>query len=187
MDVTVGYGSDRVANIHLISQQQTLMMFGGFIFLGGLILFAVARIKQTPEDEAKEEAERNCPFCAEMIKAEAVICRYCQRELPPIQESTPIGSNSQPNIQQPLSDAEQMEKYGISYDGERYIYNEYKYDKLSDAIAAARRTTTGAEQSEFITLLLLGIVGFIVAWWVGVAFIAWAIIFRISANKYYRE
>lgn len=37
MDVTVGYGSDRVANIHLISQQQTLMMFGGFIFLGGLI------------------------------------------------------------------------------------------------------------------------------------------------------
>jgi hypothetical protein len=38
MDVTVGYGSDRVANIHLISQQQTLMMFGGFIFLGGLIL-----------------------------------------------------------------------------------------------------------------------------------------------------
>lgn len=26
-------------------------------------------------------AERKCPFCAEQIKAEAVICRFCQRDI----------------------------------------------------------------------------------------------------------
>ena len=29
-----------------------------------------------------EEAGRVCPFCAETIKAAAVVCRYCGRELP---------------------------------------------------------------------------------------------------------
>src|SRR5262245_20584387 len=26
---------------------------------------------------------RKCPFCAEFVKSDAVICRFCQRDLPP--------------------------------------------------------------------------------------------------------
>lgn len=73
MDVTVGYGVNRVANIHLISQQQMLMMFGGFVFLGGLILFGVARMKQTNEDEAREAEKEQEAIEVGKRKAEELI------------------------------------------------------------------------------------------------------------------
>ncbi len=35
------------------------------------------------EERAIEEGDvRKCPFCAELVKVEAKLCRYCQHELP---------------------------------------------------------------------------------------------------------
>ena len=35
------------------------------------------------QQPAEEEDMKECPFCAEKIRAKAVICRFCNRELPP--------------------------------------------------------------------------------------------------------
>jgi uncharacterized membrane protein YeaQ/YmgE (transglycosylase-associated protein family) len=37
--------------------------------------------------------ERECPYCAEWIKIKAIVCRYCNREVPPAEDalSTPEG------------------------------------------------------------------------------------------------
>ena len=58
-------------------------------FLLGLFLgpVAVALAAVTPKDEAALERKafrsgkmRKCPFCAELVKRDAKLCRYCGRE-----------------------------------------------------------------------------------------------------------
>lgn len=66
----------------------------GAWWIYGTLLFIIAlphALLLEPSQEFKDQrAEasgmRKCPFCAEMVKAEARICRYCNRELPVIQQ-----------------------------------------------------------------------------------------------------
>lgn len=45
MDVTVGYGSDRVINLHKASQQNNVLVLGGFLFLAGIIALVSTKAK----------------------------------------------------------------------------------------------------------------------------------------------
>ncbi len=48
-----------------------LVIFGLMMIIGGIVLVAV---KRSPTQQ--------CPFCAEKIKVEARVCKYCGKELP---------------------------------------------------------------------------------------------------------
>lgn len=69
MDTTVSRGGERFHNVGLQQQQLMLLILGCVMFLAGIGLFGVAKLKQTPreaEEDAKASQER-----AERAKASA--------------------------------------------------------------------------------------------------------------------
>lgn len=65
-------GTDKVHRI------QTLVGFGAVL---SAILGIIAFTKGGADSEERKSKTKKCPYCAEKIRVEAVVCRYCEREI----------------------------------------------------------------------------------------------------------
>jgi hypothetical protein len=84
-----------------------LLGFIGWIFIAVMEPSAEERLRRTTElakamqvssgaiQQRPESAERACPWCAELIKPAAVVCRFCGRDVPRMEYSAPILTASQ--------------------------------------------------------------------------------------------
>lgn len=86
-------GIGRVNNIGLMNDQRNGIIVAVLMLVGGGALIVVGAMQKgptaapvavaaTPITVAATSDERKCPYCAETIKAEAIICRFCNRNIP---------------------------------------------------------------------------------------------------------
>ncbi len=68
----------KVNNIGLMNQQTNLLIGAGIAFISGILLIGF----NSKSGGSSSGGIRTCPYCAEQVKVEATICRFCQKDLP---------------------------------------------------------------------------------------------------------
>jgi hypothetical protein len=96
-------GRDRVFGFPVTqtTDLRNMAMFFGVVLLivGGITSALGFSIKDVGTSRQQPVGLKPCPFCAELIKKEAKVCRFCQRDLPAVNNEP----KALPQAQNPLA------------------------------------------------------------------------------------
>jgi len=149
----LGYGIEvppmTVNNLGLIEDRRNALMLSGIVAIVGAILYAASSIQQSKTNSFQTTTftnqttsyvtERKCPYCAEPIRNEAVICRFCNRDVSEISKNqADVANISVQELAKYRNDPDKlMSLYGIKKDGNLYEYRGRYFERPYDAIAHA--------------------------------------------------
>ncbi len=78
---TIHIPKNEVHNLERADRRRSHLAISGVLVVSGVFLFGFGSIRK-PIDGAISKYTRKCPYCAEVVQSEAVICRYCGKDLP---------------------------------------------------------------------------------------------------------
>lgn len=95
-------------------------------------LLVSKNVKALEKKSIEDGSMRQCPACAEVVKVEAVVCRFCQRDLPTV-EVVPKTREQEDEEMLIL-----MDKHGIYFDGFKYHYKDQSFSSFKAALEMAQ-------------------------------------------------
>jgi hypothetical protein len=132
---------DGVNNIGLLNERSNFILFTGLAILIGALLVGFGSVANKSYAEQAPDL-RACPYCAELIKREAIVCKHCRRDVP-AETTEPEAPDAQSHAQSaPFRElCARLRQQGLTYQ---------QYQQLAQAAGATLGLTSNSIFASYV-------------------------------------